>query len=426
MSIARSFCVFSLLTAILAGQALGGGFQLNEQGARAMAQGGAFAARANDLSAIFFNPAGLAYQKGLGAYVGGTMILPKGAFTNPTTGKTTDMVSLTFVIPSVYLGYGMENGLAFGVGFYAPYGLGTEWPAGWEGRYKALKTDLQHLAINPTIAYRVNDNLMIGAGMSYTWSTAKLSYNIPTYSSLAPPTPATTDGLVLLDDASGSAFSFNLGAIYKPMPELSIGASYRHSAKTELEGVATITNAQALSSFFPGGAGKTSINFPNQIFAGLSYDISKNFTLEVDYQWIGWSTYDTLTVELPNGPTFPLTGQPLQKTSKSAKDWTNTYMIRSGAEYRYESFAFRLGIIYDATPQPNATVEPMLADANRIEGTIGLGYRFSESWSVDVAYQFISFQDRTVTGPTTGDMNKFPGTYKNSANLFGLSVAYGM
>ena len=426
MSIARSFCMFALLTAILAGQALAGGFQLNEQGARAMAQGGAFAARANDLSAMFFNPAGLAYQKGLGAYVGGTMILPRGSFTNPTTGKTTDMVGQTFVIPSVYLGYGMDNGLAFGVGFYAPFGLGTEWPAGWEGRYRALKTDLQHLAVNPTVAFKVSDKFMIGAGMSYTWSTAKLSYNIPTYSSLAPPTPATTDGLVLLNDAKGSTFTFNLGAIYKPMPELSIGASYRHSAKTTLEGVATITNAQALSSFFPGGTGKTTINFPNQMFVAVSYDISKDFTFEVDYQWIGWSTYDTLTVELPNGPNFPLTGKPLQTTSKSAKDWANTYMLRGGAEYRCEKFAFRLGVIYDATPQPSATVEPMLADANRIEGTIGLGYKFSDSWSVDVAYQLIISQDRTVTGPTTGDLNKFPGTYKNSANLFGLNIAYTM
>jgi long-chain fatty acid transport protein len=101
-------------------------------------------------------------------------------------------------------------------------------------------------------------------------------------------------------------------------------------------------------------------------------------------------------------------------------------MLRGGAEYRYEKFAFRLGVIYDATPQPNATVEPMLADANRIEGTIGLGYKFSESWSADVAYQFISVSDRTVTGPTTGDMNPFPGTYKNSANLFALSIGYTM
>lgn len=424
MSIARSLSVIFLLTAFVASQAFAGGFQLNEQGARAMAQGGAFAARANDLSAIFFNPAGLAYQKGFGAYLGGTMILPTSSFTSPA-GKTTDMVSQTFVIPSVYVGYGLENGLALGVGFFAPYGLGTEWPAGWDGRYLALKTDLQHLAINPTIAYKVSDCFMIGAGMSYTFSKVTLKYNIPTYSSLAPPTPSATDGLVDLE-ATGNAISFNAGAIYKPTPELSIGASYRHSAKTDLEGTAKFTNTQALATFFPGGTGKTTITMPNQFFVGIAYDFSKDFTMEADFQWIGWASYDTLTVGLPDGPAFPLTGKPLQTTQKSAKNWKDTYMLRAGAEYRLDKLALRLGFIYDANPQPNVSVEPLLADADRVEGTIGFGYHFSDQWSVDAAYQLILFQDRTVTGPTTGDLNKFPGTYKNKANLFAVNIAFTM
>ena len=425
MSIARVFCLFALLATFVANQSFASGFQLNEHGARAMAQGGAFAARANDLSAMYFNPAGLAYQKGFGAYMGGTMILPKTTFTSPAA-KATDMVSQTFLVPSVYLGYGMENGLSLGVGFYAPFGLGTEWPAGWDGRFTALKTDLQNLVVNPTIAYKVNDYFMVGAGVSFAFSSVKLSYNIPTYSSLAPPTPAATNGLVALD-ATGTGFTFNVGAIVKPMPAMSIGASYRHSTKIDYEGTAAFTNTQALATFFPGGTGKTTITAPGQLFVGISYDLSKDLTIEADYQRIGWSTYDSLGVELPNGPTFPLTGKPLQASSKSAKLWKDAYMLRLGGEYRHNDLSFRLGFIYDASGQPAETVEPLLPDANRVEGTIGLGYRFAECWTVDVAYQIILFSDRTVTGPPpTGDLNKFPGTYKSSANLFGLSIGYGI
>ena len=423
MSLARFFCVFALLAVLATDQSLASGFQLNEHGARAMAQGGAFAARASDLSAMYFNPAGLAYQKGFGAYVGGTMILPKTTFTSPAA-KSTDMVNQTFVIPSIYLGYGMENGLSFGVGFNAPFGLGTEWPELWDGRYTSLKTDLQNLAVNPTIAYKVSDCFMIGVGVSYTWSSVKLSYNFPTYSSLAPPTPAATDGKVALD-ATGNAMSFNAGVIYKPMPAMSIGASYRHSTKIDYEGTATFTNAQALASFFPGGTGKTTIKTPNQFFVGLSYEISKDFSVEADYQWIGWSTYDSLGVELTSGPVFPLTQKPLQASSKSGKNWKDTYMLRFGGEYRYNDLSFRLGFIYDASGQPNQTVEPLLPDANRVEGTIGLGYKFADRWLVDIAYQMILFSDRTVTGPPpTGDLNKFPGTYKSSANLFGINIGF--
>ncbi len=422
MSISRFFGMCVLLAAFAVDASFASGFQLNEHGARAMGQGGAFAARASDLSAMYFNPAGLTYQQGFGAYVGGTIILPRTSFTS-TAGKLTDMVSQTFVIPSIYIGYGMENGLSFGVGFSAPFGLGTEWPAGWDGMFEAVKTDLQNLAINPTIAYKVSDQFMIGAGMSYTFSTVKLAYNFGTYSSLAPPTPAATPGNVALE-ADGNGVSFNAGVIVKPTPALSIGASYRHSTKIDYEGTAAFTNAQALAGFFPGGTGKTTITTPNQFFVGIAYDVSRDFTLEADYQWIGWSTYDSLGIILPSGPTFPLTGRPLQASSTSPKNWTDTYMIRAGGEYRYGDLAFRLGFIYDASGQPSKTVEPMLPDANRMEGTVGLGYKFLGNWSIDVAYQIILFKDRTITGPTTGDLNEFPGLYKSTANLFGLNIGY--
>jgi long-chain fatty acid transport protein len=421
-------CVVVLLALMTPlSMAVAGGFQLNEVGARAMGMGGAFAAQANDLSALYYNPAGLAYQRGFGAYLGGTMILPSASYTNPAGTSTTDMVSQTFLTPNAYLGYGMENGLSFAVGVNVPFGLGTEWPAGWAGRYKALKADLNAIQVNPTIAYRVNDMLMFGAGVTYTNMTVKISYNVATYSVIAvPPTPAPTDGLVTLD-ADGSSWSFDVGAIVKPMPALSIGVSYRHTSDTDLEGTATFTNMQALQPFFPGGTGKTNITLPNQIFAGLAYKVSDNLTLEFDYQWVGWSTYDSLIIEIPTGPIAPFPPQlggprPLQGTSRAEKAWNNTYLLRLGGEYVANDWRFRLGFIYDATPQPDKTVEPVLPDANRMEGTIGVGYHFAGNWQVDVAYQYISFKERTVTAPT----NSFPGTYKNSANLFGLSLGYNL
>jgi long-chain fatty acid transport protein len=412
-----SFVVLTLLL-IPASLALAGGFQLNEVGARAMGMGGAFTAKANDLTAIYFNPAGLAYQKGFGAYLGGTMILPSNSYTTPSGSSTTDMVSQTFLLPNGYVGYGMENGLAFGLGVFVPYGLGTEWPAGWVGRTEAMKSDIQTIMINPTVAYRVSDQFMIGGGVTWTTSTVKLSYDIQT--------GATSYGSVALE-ADGNAFSFDLGAIYKPIPKFSIGVAYRHTTDLDLEGTAVFSNMGGLAPYFPGGTGKTNIVLPNTIFAGVAYDVNENLTLSFDYHWVGWSTYDSLNLDLPYGPTFPLSGRPLQGPSRSEKAWKDTYLLRVGGEYRHKEWSFRLGFVYDANPQPARYVEPTLPDANRVEGTLGIGYKFSKNWFVDAAFQFISFSDRTVTGPPpTGDLNEFPGTYKASANLIGLSIGYSM
>lgn len=429
MNPARFCFVVLALLLIPASLAFASGFQLNEVGARAMGMGGAFAGKANDLTAMYFNPAGLAYQRGFGAYLGGTMILPATTFTNPLN-VSTDMVKQTFLLPNGYVGYGMENGLALGIGVYVPFGLGTEWPATWSGRFESVKSDLQVIMFNPTIAFRVSDQFMVGAGLTWATSTVELSYKVPTLAAFTVPPPFSEGNVDL--NADGNAFSFNGGLLYKPVPQFSIGVSYRHTTELDLEGNAKFANMQALTPYFPGGTGKTTIVLPNTIFAGIAWEASDRLTLTADYHWVGWSSYDSLIVELPTGPapTGPAAAfvgtSPLQTTQRAPKNWGDSYLIRAGGEYRYNEWSFRLGFVYDTTPQPARRVEPLLPDANRVEGTVGIGYKFAGHWCVDVAYQFISFSDRSVTGPSTGDLNEWPGSYKSSANLFGLSLGFSM
>jgi len=172
----RTILTLALLTLVVS-LVFAGGYQINEHGTKAMGMGGAFAAQASDPSAIFFNPAGLTQLKGINVMVGATLIMPTASFTGPTgiTGispTTTDMVKQTFYPPNAYVTYN-HGDWAFGIGFFAPYGLGTEWPASWGGtpvalgQYEAYITDLKAFYVNPTVAYQVNEQLSIGVGVSY-------------------------------------------------------------------------------------------------------------------------------------------------------------------------------------------------------------------------------------------------------------------
>lgn len=420
MSLTKSLAVFLVLV-VCTYASFAGGYQLNEHGVRAMGMGGAFVAQAADASAVFFNPAGLAFQKGWRIQVGSVLISPSVEFTGPTPLTTvSSMVRQNFLPSHAYISYAMSNGFAFGVGIFTPYGLGTEWPTEWVGRKVAVKSELKTIYVNPTISYRVSDNFSLGLGISYVWGNVRLSYRVPTYSSI--PVLAENDGTASLE-GDGTAFNVNAGLMYKPTDDLSIGLSYRLKTDVKFDGKATFSNMQALAPFFPGGRGNTTLPMPGNLYAGIAYKVNPAFTMEADFQYVQWSSYDETIGTLESGPAAPpaLGGQPLQKSPDPLmRDWEDTYLIRVGGEYRFDKLALRAGYIFDRTPQPDKSVDPVLPDANRNEFTIGFGYELTQNLTVDGVYHHIFSSNRTVSA----SVNPFPGTYKVAASLFGISIGY--
>jgi len=433
MSLTKTFLVLVVLM-VCGSTAFAGGYQINEHGARAMAMGGAFVAQASDGSAIFFNPAGLAFQTGFKVLLGTTIIKPSSTYKG-SNGKETKMVDQTFTPINAYFSYTFDNGLAVGLGVYNPYGLGSEWPVDWDGRQMSVKTDLQTFYINPTVAYKFSDKFAIGVGVSYVAGTVKLKQRVPTLSALVPaPALSAKDGTVDLD-GDGNAINFNVGLLYKPTEDLSIGVSYRTLTKIDFEGNAKFSDMAAFAgpipaNFFPGGTGKTTLPCPSNLFVGVAYNLTKDFTVEADFQYVGWKAYDQLKLDIPLGPAYPpVIPVPLQGPSTLVKNWEDGYLIRFGGEYRMEKLALRAGLIYDKTPQPDAVVEPMLPDANRIEVTLGVGYEFSKNVAVHATYQLISFSDRdgkisSKVASTAVPPTVISGTYSNSANLFGVNLGF--
>jgi long-chain fatty acid transport protein len=271
--------------------------------------------------------------------------------------------------------------------------------------------------------------------MSYVTGKVTLKQRVTTLAALLPsPAPSSKDGTVILD-GTGNSFNFDVGLLYKPTEDLSIGVSYRSLTKIDFEGTAKFTDMAALAgpvptNFFPGGTGKTTLPFPSSLFVGVAYNFTKDLTVEADLQYVGWKAYDQIKLEIPPGPSYPpVIPQPLQGPTTLVRNWDDGYMIRIGGEYRMDRLALRAGFIYDKTPQPDAAVEPMLPDANRIEGALGLSYQISNNITIHAAYVYIAFSDRngTISYKTALPTTIIPatvinGTYSNSANLFGVNL----
>ncbi len=400
----------------------GGGYQINEHGARAVGMGGAFVARASDGSAMFFNPAGLGFQQGVNLSLGTTLIFPSTTFTGPTPSTTeTSMNSQVFYPSNFYASYSLNDQWVVGLGVFSPYGLGTEWPATWAGNRLAVKTDLQTFYISPTVAYKVNDKLSLGLEVNVVLGTAKLSYKIPTFSTFPPSTPAPNSLGDAALDGKGNGVAFTIGALYKATEKLSVGASYRSLVKIDFSGTATFTNMQGLQAWFPGGNGSVTLPMPSNLQLGLAYEVGPMLTLEGDFQWVGWKSYDQLQVILADGPTAAPFGKLQSSPAVQTKSWDDGYLFRLGGEYKVnDKLTLRAGYIMDVSPQPPSRTEPMLPDADRNDFSIGGGYQISEKLHVDLAYMLVLFNTRDVTTSKI----PFNGTYKSNASLVSLEFGY--
>ncbi|MDP2036266.1 MAG: outer membrane protein transport protein, partial [Ignavibacteria bacterium] len=113
---------------LFSNRTFGGGFQINEHGARAMGMSGAFTGLANDPSALFFNGAGITQLSGTRLMLGVTLISPTAGFRGPSPSITEYKLKDQLFNPvTFYLTHQATDWLYFGISFNNQYGLGTKW-----------------------------------------------------------------------------------------------------------------------------------------------------------------------------------------------------------------------------------------------------------------------------------------------------------
>ena len=157
-----------LAVSLATSQLFAAGFAINEQSISGMGTG--FAGRsssADDASTVFGNPAGMSRLKREQVSVGAAAIIAKTDIDNGrgTFGGSNDGDMVPFVgVPMGYYVKPIDDHWAFGVGFYVPFGLVTDYESGFAGRYWGDKSHVQVLTFQPTVSYAFNDKVSIGFG----------------------------------------------------------------------------------------------------------------------------------------------------------------------------------------------------------------------------------------------------------------------
>jgi long-chain fatty acid transport protein len=412
------------------------GIRIADQDARATGRGDAFAATADNPSAVYYNPAGLTqlYTDALNKPI--TLGLSsKGKSSVPFSDAPTEsslrarlgVYSITLenrvdplaagaasfdikrnvqFAPNFFASYKVPNApLVFGLGMYAPYGFGLEYPEDSPLRALAISGSINYISINPVLAWQVCDSLSIAAGPTFNYAKADLKRGIF----------AAHDRFQFAGE--GWSVGWNAGLMWRPHPMHSFGVTYRSQTDVDFEGSSN-THYNSFNVPTPFGpfpvAGKDSsepasagIKFPQNVVVGYSFRPTPKWNLEVNIDWTDWDNLNTVNLRQKSGDVaLPF-------------NWESSLFYEFGATYTFDNgLAASLGYIYSENSVPNESFNPVVPDSNRHIFSAGLGAQW-DHWGFDLAYQYAHGPERTIRQGTAAD-----GSYSFDSHAVSLSLGY--
>lgn len=386
------------------------GFQLNLQGLRQLAMGNCGVAYPWDNAVIFYNPGALSrldHTMISGSILG---IFPATQLLQPTTGVVSSSESQVFTPFNLYVSTPLRQvkGLSLGLGVYTPFGTGLKWDRNWTGRYITQDIGLQSIFIQPTVGYRINDLVSVGAGFVYATGNFYLDRALPLQFQNG------EDGQAKLK-GNANGLGYNLGVQVQVSPRFSAGLSYRSGVRMKVKkGDATFQAPAAVAANFPATNFSAELPLPSVISVGLTAQLTNRFTLSVEGNFVGWKTYDTLRFDYEQETA-------ILKDTRAPRLYRNTATARLGLQYAInDKFDVMAGGAYDGSPVRDNFVSPDLPDADRLVFTAGVNVKPTSRLVLTAAIEFVNVRKRDGWYETEA----FGGTYQTKAFTAGIGASY--
>lgn len=384
-------CAMSLGTSVLAA-----GFQLTEQSITGLGRSFAGAGIVgDDLSAISHNPAGLTLMNGTRVqqnFVVTSLDLQyKGVNGSTENGRDTPAV-----IPSGFVSHQVNENLWVGLGITVPYGLKVRYGSDWEGRERGISGSIITADFNPTIAWKVNDFLSFGGGVSAMYTHSKIKAGLP------------LPGAEFEYKGDDWMFTWDAGVMLSPTENLRLGLSYRSSAKVSASGDYTI-RAFGQSSTVD-GTGR--LETPETVMFSGTWKALDNLRFSGLIRWANWRNFDTMKFSADNpqqlisnfdtqsiGQTLVQMGMGnmlsslpdiMSRVSNVTIEnyWKATWLFTLGADWDInEKWTIRGGIGLETDPIKDQTYRTaVIPDSKRLWLSCGFSYKPTKNWQIDVAY----------------------------------------
>lgn len=394
-----SFMQKSAAALVLTGAALAvstayaAGFQLTEQSSLGLGRAYAGAGIVgDDLSAVHYNPAGMTLLEGTRVQAGFTWIA-LNADIDGVNGQSENGRLKGQAIPTGYVTHQVNDNLWLGFAMSVPYGMGTEYDKNWWGQHRGTNAKIYTFDMNPNIAWKVNDLISVGAGVSVQYAKADLGMGV-------------MQGIHGEIDADSWDWGFNLGLMISPTDTLRFGLAYRSAIEHNAEGDfnLSVNSPMQFGLTLPSSA---TVKTPDTVMLTGTWEATPDLRLSGLIRWANWSNFDTLTIKNDTsgltgllgslgsiGVTLP--GSVTQMLGALGQydiqnKWQDTWLFSVGADYRInDAFTVRGGIAYETSPIDDQTTRmAVIPDTDRLWLSLGATYHFNKQLQFDMGATYL-------------------------------------
>lgn len=413
-----------------------------------------------DVSTMYANPATMTTIKNSTVDAHASLIMPSIKFTQSearvlanaatgttvaTTGGTGGDAGNSAVVPALYALWSARPDLKIGVGVTVPYGLKTDYDANWAGRYRALRSEIRSMNINPNIAYKLSKNLSVGVGFQLQYIQAKLSRKVD-YAGLGnltvlggggPGNAFAPQSLDVLVDVIGDDWSYgaNLGFLYEFSEATRLGVYYRSSVSHKLTGKVNTANrdvalnaigavsplAQAgLNAATPRTADSASapLQTPETVGASFTHEFDKNWAVMTELSWTHWGRLRNLRIDY---------GRQGVASSNEPLNWKDSVFASLGGTYKpSDDWKLKLGIAFDQGVADNNR-SPRLPDINRYWVSAGADWTPMHNLNLSLGYSFIFSKSAGISMDFEIPQritNSLKGSFKSKVHIVALRASY--
>ena len=368
-----------MVAGAFATQTYAAGFQLSEQSAiqmgRAMAGAGVVG---DDLSAVHYNPAGMTLLSGTRMQATGTWVAVNLDYESRDGSVTENGRLKGQTIPAGFITHQINDSLWAGLGLTVPYGMGTEFDENWGGMDRGTESMILTFDINPNLAWKVNDKLSVGGGISLQYAKAELGFgfDVPSFKPVA---HANVKG-------DSWAWGWNVGMMFQPVETVRVGLAYRSHIAHNADGHTTldINGMRSLTSDM-----KVRIKTPDTITLSATWEATDALRLSGTARWSKWSNFKSLSLD-NSGFDNQMVDLIASAHSTITNNWDDTWFFSVGADYKLNGqWTVRGGVAYDQGPVENQYRMAVIPDTDRVWFSGGASYKYTDNLTFDFGATYI-------------------------------------